>query len=202
MVYSVVCIWFFLWSVCDLSFVCIWLICSLHMVYFTFCIKLILQSVYGSFWSSYITYFTICIWLILVASMWPICTLNIVYIVGLKFEDSVTHLLLLSQLCPFIMSWLQHQPLYISYETETHLHYPVYIEITECLIGLSDICHVCVFRSLKAERLEQHLKDMKSTVMSWGSWVRTPVGSNLGCVILQSWVETWNKNILCSWKFV
>ena len=41
-------------------------------------------------------------------------------------------------------------------------------------------------KPLMVEWLEQHLSDMKGTVMIWRSWVRTLVMSNFGCVVLQS----------------
>ena len=41
-------------------------------------------------------------------------------------------------------------------------------------------------KALMAEWLEQRLSDMECTVMIWRSWVRTPVGLNLECIVLLS----------------
>ena len=43
------------------------------------------------------------------------------------------------------------------------------------------------------------LSDMKCTIMIWRSWVRTPVGLNMGSIVLQS-IHTWITNIyLMTW---
>ena len=46
-----------------------------------------------------------------------------------------------------------------------------------------------------AEWLEEVSQWDEITVMIWRSWVRTPVGSNLGCVVLVL-SHTWTKNTL------
>ena len=48
--------------------------------------------------------------------------------------------------------------------------------------SLTGICHICIQYDTSSRRLS----DMKYTGMIWRSWVWTPVGSNLGCIVLLS----------------